>query len=233
MRLVQFACIAFLILFTACGSQHEFDPGPPSGWEGEEGRWWQEGVDTSVAFRDLQSLPTMGVDRIPNVPGTNPAVRAMVAQNVKQGLLRLYRNQPEVIDSLFDAHVVRLISEADVSGDRAELSDQLQQDGYRSIGRHFQEPRTRLTLGDDVPVIYPDSLRRQGISGRVSMQVYLNEEGEPLAVMLVDGVHPVLDDLAMEATTEMRWRPAYLMRRGNWLAIPSWARFNINFTTGP
>lgn len=169
----------------------------------------------------------MGVDQ----SALGPA-RASFARSVKQALIRLYRNQPEVVDSLFNVHVVPDIESAQFSTDIMSDVDQFKQDGYRAIGRAFQEPRTVRTLGEDITVVYPDSLRQAGIGGRVSMQVFLNEEGEPVAIELLEGVHPVLDDLAMTATTEMRWRPAYLMQRRDWVAIPSWARFNINYATG-
>lgn len=231
MRHLPFLALAGLLLLSACNS-NSYEPGAPAGWHDAPDRWWQEGVDTSVAFRDLESLSSMGVDEVPTFSAGGTVSRGAVAQSVKQSLIRLYRNQPEVIDSLFQAHVVPQIERAQLSNDTSEDVDRLRQEGYRAIGRAFQEPRTRLTLGEDIEVTYPDSLRERGVSGRVSMQVYLNEEGEPLAIKLVDPVHPVLDDIAMQATTDMRWRPAYRLQRGNWVAIPAWSRFNINFSTG-
>ncbi len=217
--------VSFLAL-SACSSSG-YEPGAPAGWEEGGNRWWRDGVDTSRAFRDLETFAAMGVEQTPI-----GKARAGIAESVKRSLIRLYRNEPEVIDSMFQVHVVPQIERAELGNDTSADVDRLKEEGYRSIGRAFQEPRTRLTLGEDVQIVYPDSLREAGVSGRVSMQVYLNEEGEPLAIKLVDSVHPVLDDIAMNATTEMRWRPAYLLQRGSWSAIPSWARFNINFSTG-
>jgi TonB family protein len=163
---------------------------------------------------------------------TPVAGRGVVVEGVKRGLLRLYRNQPEVIDSLFERVVVPRIERAELTADTRSDIDRITQDGYRALNNNFQEPRATRRLGEDVQVVYPDSLREQGIGGRVRMQVYLNDDGEPVAIQLLDGVHPVLDQIAMQATTEMRWRPAYVMHRGRWVELPSWARFNINFATG-
>lgn len=231
-RLLSFLPVFALLLLSACGqSNQEFEPGPPAGWQGEDGRWWQEGVDTSLAFRDMESFESMGVDEMPTFAESGRISRGAVAQSVKQSLINLYRNEPEVIDSLFIAHVVPDIRDAQLTSATEDV-DRLKKEGYRTLGRVFQEPRTSRRLGEDIQVAYPDSLRRAGVSGRVRMQVYIDEEGEPRAIKLIESVHPVLDDIAMKATTEMRWRPAYLLRRGNWNEIPSWSRFNINFASG-
>lgn len=231
-RLFSLFTIFTLFLLSACGqSSRQHEPGPPAGWQGEDDRWWQEGTDTSRAFRDLESFESMGVDEMPTFTESGRISRGGVAQSVKQSLINLYRNHPEVIDSLFIEHVVPDIQEAQLTSATEDV-DRLKKEGYRTLGRHFQEPRTSRRLGEDVEVVYPDSLRRANVSGRVRMQVYIDEEGEPQAIELIESVHPVLDDIAMTATTEMRWRPAYLLRRGNWNAIPSWSRFNINFASG-
>lgn len=228
-----------LLIFTlaACnGGSSEYEAGAPDGWRSEEDRWWQESVDTSRAFRDLESFEAMGVDD-PDVTYASSAGgvsedRGALVESVKQSLVRMYRNHPEVVDSLFAEVVLPRIQRASLSDDPRENVDRLKREGYQALTRNFQEPRTRLSLGEDIPVVYPDSLRRQNISGTVRTQVYLDEEGNPRAVKLVDSVHPVLDDIAMQATTQMRWRPAYLLRRGQWNEIPSWSRFNINFSSG-
>lgn len=228
MRYVTTALVVtILVIFSACNSSTPYEEGAPAGWEESDGRWWSSGVDTTVAFRNMETIESMGVDQT-----DIDRARVSFARSVKQALIRLYRNQPEVVDSLFHVHVVPDMAEAQFSSNVMSDVDRFKEDGYRAIGRSFQEPRTRLALGEDITVVYPDSLREAGIGGRVSMQVYLNEEGEPLAIELLEGVHPVLDDLAMTATSEMRWRPAYLLQQGDWSAIPSWARFNINYATG-
>ncbi len=235
------ALLALVVWGPGCGST--YTPGPPEGWVGTGGettplRWWQAGVDTTGLFRDLETLPGMG---IPEPTRTYSASGQLVrdaasfepafAYAVKRSLIRLYRNQPEVVDSLFEAHVVPLIREADLQDGTAlrEQVETFKRTGYDALRKHFREARTLLRLGEDVPVVYPDSLREKGIGGDVRVQAYLDEEGVPQAIELIEGVHPVLDDLAMRATTQMRWQPAYLLQKGQWRPIPSWVRFRVRF----
>ena len=109
------------------------------------------------------------------------------------------------------------------------LVSKYQRDGYRSLSRHFREPRQTVKVGDDIPVVYPDSLRKAGIAGAVEMQLYLDTEGAPQAIWTMENVHPVLDAIAMQATTQARWQPAYLLKGGKSDPIPSWVRFRIRF----
>jgi outer membrane biosynthesis protein TonB len=70
------------------------------------------------------------------------------------------------------------------------------------------------------------------VAGTVRIQVYINEEGEPLTLQLLESVDPDLDGIAMRAMTQMRWRPTYTMRKGRWVAIPAWARLGVPFGEG-
>lgn len=221
-RAVLLLLTPLLFLLAACGGGSSYNPGAPDGWEADGTKWWIEGVDTSVAFRDLTSLQTMDVGA-----SYAPFGAGQVLSSIRQSLIRAYRNHPEVVDSLFTLRVAPQIENNFEGRDQEELK----REAYQTLTKHFQEPRTMSRLGEDVRIVYPDSLRAAGVSGRVRTQVYLNEEGQPVAVSLLDSVHPVLDDIAMKATTEMKWRPAYLLSRGQWDAIPAWARFNINFDT--
>lgn len=229
-----------VVVVAACSGGATSDQGPPEGWTGQAERWWRVGVDTNRTFRDLETLASMGVtdaeaDAVMAADRRSAQGEVLVRQwsrTVRQDLVRLFRNHPEVVDSLFEQHVVPDIAEADVTGPRAETAEALKQAAYRTLRSHFQEPQTALQLGDDIPVPYPDSLRRRGVEGRVRMQVYVDEEGEPTAIELIEGVHPVLDAIAMRAATQMRWRPAYLMRSGRWASIPAWTRFSVRFRAG-
>ena len=236
---------ALLLVLTAfafaagCSSEPEVTRGPPEGWTADGDRWWRAGADTSGAFRDLGSLQSMGVKgadityavSMALAERKSTAVRQL-SRAVKVSLLPIFRNEPEIVDSLFERHVVPRIEKADLDRAPDHLVDRFKAEGYRILARHFREPRTVLSLGTDVPIVYPDSLREAGVTGRVRMQVRLNAEGEPVALQLIDGVHPVLDDIAMEATTRMRWQPAYLLETGKSRPVPSWVRFTVNFQTG-
>lgn len=223
-----------------CTASESIDLGPPEGWEAQGDVWWLSGADTSNAFRSLDRLADMGV-AVGN--GTLAATTAIAQQSgianermqlaIKQSVIKLYRTQPEVVDSLFDRFVVPKLAGVSPSENTVEQIEDLKKVAYNSIRSHYQEPRTMLTLGKEVPVPYPDSLRLKQIGGAVRMQVRLDAEGNPVAVKLVESVHPVLDAIAMQATTAMRWRPAYLIRKGSWNAIPAWARFTVRFRTPP
>jgi TonB family protein len=208
---------------------------PPGGWSAADGRWWAEGVDTSQVFRRLDSLQTMGVGEgesyAASLQGANPD---QFAQAVKEELLALYRNNPEVVDSLFEAYARPDIAEADLSvSDEEEMRNKLNQfknESYKAISQHFTEPRRQ---SQELSISYPDSLRREETSGEVEMQLYLNAQGQPQAVELLEGVHPVLNGIAMNAATRTQWQPAYLTRDGEQQPIPSWVRIPINFQPPP
>jgi len=210
--------------------------GPPAGWTGTSDRWWRIGEDTTGIFRDLETLQAMtntDVTYASNLVMAQDQVLAhqLLAHAVKQSLIRIIRNEPEVVDSLFETYVVPKILRAKINGDPRDLLKKYKRVGYKVIRRHFIEPRTIRRLGTDIQIPYPDSLRRRKVGGSVRMQVYIDDSGEPIAIEKLKAVHPVLDDIAMRATTEMRWQPAYLLDVGKSNPIPSWARFNVSFST--
>lgn len=235
--LILMCCVAFLM----AGCSGERPTGPPSGWQAADGRWWKGDIDTARAFQDMESLEDMQVDRPEEVysgGGLAPqqgAATAQLTRAVQEELLAFYRKKPEAIDSLFSGYVQPMIAEEVQSGavDRNDVEDEverLRDEGYRTLREHFRGAQSRLELGSDVPVHYPDSLRSQGVGGRVEMQVRINAEGEPVAVRLLEGVHPVLDDSAMRAATQMRWEPAYLLEGNSWEPTSSWVRYTVSFT---
>ncbi len=223
----------------ACSTSSKYEPGPPDGWTSEGTRWWRAGVDTSRAFRDLESLSAMGVKNAEITYASSMSLSRQkdlalrqLSRAVKTSLLPVFRNHPDVVDSLFERHAVPRLAEADLSRPPDRLVDKYKKEGYRILARHFREPRIVVSLGEDVPVVYPDSLREAGVTGRVPLQIYVDKSGEPAAIMLLDSVHPVLDDIAMNATTRVRWQPAYVLIVGKSRPIDAWVRFTVNFATG-
>ena len=230
--------IAVLVFVTyGCAEETPLRQGPPEGWEGNATMWWQADQDTTSFFRDLESLETMQVAGSEVVylgkgaVGSEREVRQQFKKAVKQSLIRMYRNEPAIVDSLFEQYMAPRIEKVKFTSDPGGDVEKFKKDAYKQLRRHFREPLTTLKLGTDVPVMYPDSLRQLEVAGEVKLQVYLNAEGEPQSVELLEGVHPMLDQSAMDATTRMRWMPAYVEDDGEWKAIPSWARFRINFST--
>jgi len=228
----------FLVAMLAmgCAAEEGAETGVPTGWEASDGRWWRTGFDTTGVFRELETFEDMGssgsgVTFVANAQMTNRpgSLQEQFESRVQRSLIRLYRNEPELVDSLFERYVRPTLAGKADANDLNRKVDEFQRKGYGILRNHFQEPQTALVLGKDVDVPYPDSLREKQVTGAVKTQVYLNKEGEPMAIMLLEDVHPVLDAIGMRATTEMRWRPAYRIRNGNWVPVPAWARYNLRF----
>ncbi|HEX7069622.1 MAG TPA: energy transducer TonB [Rhodothermales bacterium] len=229
--------VALAISLVGCGGASEPLGELPPGWEEEPGRWWVAGVDTANAFRPLDDLDAMGIESHliyasnARLAQQKSLQRDQLIDAVKRSLVRLYRNEPAVVDSIFNTHVTPLLSEASLTGNPEELVERNKKKAYDTIRRHFREPVPLLQLGKDIQVPYPDSLRKRGVAGAIRMQVMVNESGEPQAIELIESVHPLLERIAMRATTEMRWQPAYLLRKQEWKAIPSWSRFTVRFAS--
>lgn len=189
----------------------------------------------------METIDDLGVedeDVVFLAPGEVAALRrndrSQFERAVKRSLIRLYRNEPVIVDSIFVAHIRPMLDDVKFTNDPVQDIEKFKQKAYKTMReRYFREPRTKLELGTDVPIVYPDSLREKGIDGAVVLQVRLDASGAPLSVELIKQVHPVLDQIAMEATTRMRWLPAYVMKKKDWQPVPSWARFRIAFSSQP
>lgn len=237
-RLLVITSTAAVLSFAACRPEPQAPAGPPEGWATDGDRWWRSSADTAAAFRDLETLQSMQVKGADLTYSADLALARdrgtatrQLARAVKVSLLPVLRNEPEVVDSLFERFVVPRIEEANFSRSPDDLVEQYKKEGYRILARHFREPRATKRLGTDVPITYPDSLREAGVTGRVKMQVRVDTAGAPVAVELLQSVHPVLDTIAMRAVTEARWQPAYLLRVGKSDPIPAWVRLDLNFQT--
>lgn len=229
--------LAALCLFSwvgGCQTAPPYTEAPPD-WETADGRWWKAGVDTARVFTDLSTFRTMGIEfeevafEAARPPEQQPVrMKRKVMNEVQKELLPLYRHRPSVVDSLFEEFVapeIRSLRAPKQSGFDETVERQTER-AYQVLRQHFNEPRTRLTLGEDVPIVYPDSLRSEGTGGRVEMQVYMNARGEPQAVELMNGIHPILDKIALRAATQMRWDAAEL----EGTPIRCWVRYSIQFT---
>lgn len=233
-RWIAIALTGLLFMF-GCG---EDDPTvPPSDWEGTETRWWQEDVDTSEVFRNLEDLTTMGiVDEEELTLSQGGSITQEQFENaIKQSLLRLYRNDPETVDSLFEEYAAPQLQDADLSGDvvqsDGEIDSKLLQEykktAYDAINEHYREPQSKESVSG---LPYPDSLRTEETSGEVILQAHINTDGRVDAVEVVQSVHPVLDAIAMRASaTQTTWEPAYVLRDGEWEPSGSWVRSTVPY----
>ncbi len=232
--LLSFFVLAAPLLAGCSSSENGNATEAPPDWETASDRWWKSGTDTSEAFRNLESLEAMGLtEEVTFAASATGITDEQAARQAKSNVLPLYRHEPQVVDSIFAQYVAPELEKAVAAGgDAREAVDQFKNTSYDLLRDHFNEPRERLALGEDVDVTYPDSLR-QTASGEVQMQVRLNAEGEPVAVELLEGVHPTLDRIAMRTATQMRWDPAQVAQGSEWQPIPSWVRFAVHFRRPP
>ena len=185
--------LPLLLTLAACGP----DLGPPDGWEASEDgtRWWRAGIDTTGLFPDHSTFEAMGVERRPEGPRH---------RNVQQALITTYRSSPHLVDSVFTVNVSPYLSG---SGNQVPLEEAVQESAKR-LREMYMGPRQdpEVKFGREVPYVYPDSL--QDVQGRVEVQAFVareDNEGMPIALRLVEPVHPVLDALTMQAAARMRY----------------------------
>ena len=218
---------AALAMLAGCGGS-SVETSPPEGWQADSTRWWTAEADTASAFRDLSTIEAMGVGGQAPVFSANADPTAeQVALAAKQDLEKLYRKAPETVDSLFAEHVAPRAGKIASAPNVQDSMDAFVKRSHDRITDHFYPPVQKLQLGEDIPVPYPDSLRSQG--GSVWMQVRVSAQGEPRAIKMIEGAHPVLNDVVRRAVTQMRWEPARV-RSGNygWRDIPSWTWVNVS-----
>ena len=214
---------------------------PPDGWQTTEARWWQEGADTSHVFPNLDSLTTMGIlDQKVSVAQGGEVTQEQFIMAIKQSLLPLYRNNPMVVDSLFEEYAAPKLEDVDLSGSiigekgqlKSKILNKNQKGAYEAITEYFREPQREASPD----ITWPDSLRSEEHAGIVKLQVHLSPEGEgdnavaqADAVEVLSGTHPTLDKIALKAATNATWEPAYLLEDNSWTPIESWVRFNVPF----
>lgn len=233
------AALLFLIglLAVGCGSEPTDPTRPPSGWQADDSRWWATGVDTTHAFRRLETLDDMGIQRPQMALGQSGLTQDQFNGAIKRALLPLYRHSPAIVDSLFVRYGTTPLGNVNLAapdlvqpGGRLnpDVVSEAKQAAYAYIREHFREPQ-RKRNADQPGVPYPDSLRTPAASGTVHLQIRLDAEGQPVALRLLDGPHPTLNALTMRTVTQRRWEPAYVKRTNRWDPIPSWVRFRLTF----
>lgn len=212
-----FALLPFALglLLTACSGD---DLGPPDGWTGQgTDRWWIEGVDTSLAFRDLETLEGMGA-RV--YEGED------LGASVQNRMIELYRTNPELIDSLFAVHGLPAVQDgAADAGDRTAQREAMVTAINREMARHYRQPLVKT----QAQPVYPDSLREAGVGGQVVLQVYVDDQGHPLAVEKVEGANPTLDALTMQVATQTRWTRPWVITGGQERYVPGWTRLKLTY----
>lgn len=211
-------CLALLFLAAGCGeSGPSGSAEPPEGWEtvGTE-RWWRADVDTAVAFRNLDTLATMGIE----------VSEIELIGGLQRRLTASYRNHPEVVDSVFNEHVAPAMLEIAEAGeyDPDNWENYINQ-AYREIGTHFMFARHKF---DETPIVDPrPAAMTEG--GTWNGQIYIDETGTPAAIETLQSTgNETLDALIMRMMSELTYVSAYV-RRGSQepLMMGSWIRQRV------
>ena len=227
------ATFAGLMLFLAgCGGGG--DPtAPPSGWNASESRMWKEGADTSKVFRDLESLSAMGVLDEEFALSSGGVNQDQFKKAIKRSLENLYRTNPALVDSLFGEHAVSELEGADLSGNvikdgqlEPKLLNKYKKKAFKAVNDNYRQPKLEEGVSG---ITYPDSLRQEGVSGKVQLQMHIDTTGTVDAVEVVNSVHPTLDAIAMKAATGTTWEPAYIKEDQEWKPRPGWGRSPVPF----
>jgi TonB family protein len=224
---------AFLFLLTGCGGGGGGNPAaPPSGWNASETRMWHQDVDTSAVFRDMGSLTAMGVLEKEFALSAGSITQEQFQKAIKRSLEELYRSNPILVDSLFEEHAVPLLQDADLSGAvedgelKTKVLQEYKQKALKAVDEHYEQPKIQEGI---TGLPYPDSLRTEENSGKVEVQLHVNEKGLVDAVEVVEGTHPTLDAIVMKAATQTKWNPAYVAEDQKQVPRPGWGRLSTNF----
>ena len=199
---------------------------PPDGWDAiAEDRWIRTGADTSGAFRDLASVEAMGV-----ADSSNDVIRY-----AKEQMLYLYRTSPEVVDSVFMAVAYPILDKTyPTQGFQEQVDLALNDAKIAMLGGRGEQAVYRQATAKPTPppdrAVYPDSIRARGVTGQVVVQALVSEEGQPVAVQLIEIVNPTLDALVMRQAATTTFNPAWVVvgRRGG-KAIRNYTRIPMTF----
>lgn len=220
--------LAALLLITGCGSE---DPtAPPDGWETNGDRWWRAEADTAEAFRDFSDMEAMGI--LENVESQMAIEGGQVSgedflKAVKRELGDFYKSNPALIDSLFNQYAVEALGTEPRRGTVEDTLDATVQQARRLLDDYYRRPEVQ----EQSSVTYPRDLYDQGIEGNVELQVRVNTSGDPIAIRVVESVHPELDAIAMRSAALMRASPARVRYTKNeeWEDIKGWVYFDVPF----
>lgn len=225
---MRFLCTAILVcplMLAACASESGAPDGPPSGWAAADGQWWVEGTDTSGVYRNLDSLSTMGVTLAEDEYG----------RWVQQQLLPLYRTNPDVLDSLFQAVAVPMIDASQAEGTAAgAVLEEVKQAFLELYRQPVADP------ADAPSISMPDGAG--SASGRSVIQVRVEPTGEqtdqgayigePVAIEVLQSVHPVVDAQLMRAASERTYYAGYVItdpRTNENEILGGWVRLSRTF----
>ncbi len=75
-----------------------------------------------------------------------------------------------------------------------------------------------------VKPVYPPNAAAHGIRGKVTLQVSINERGEPTNIRFMDG-NPIFAESALDAVRQWKWKPL----KPNGVAVPVDTSVTVNY----
>jgi hypothetical protein len=223
-------CLLFLV---GCGGGGGGNPAaPPSGWQLSESRMWKDGVDTAEVFRDMESLSGMGVLNEDFALSAGGVDQEQFKKAIKQSLEKLYRSNPTVVDSLFEAHAASELDGADLSSAveggqlKPKLLTEYKKAAFEAIKARYRQPQ--LLEQASIKSI-PGSLRTEENSGQFVLQVHVDTTGSVDAVEVVDGAAPTFNAILMNAATRTTWQAGCLQENDQCTKkITGWGRIPLS-----
>jgi TonB family protein len=181
----------------------------------------------------MNSLSAMGVLEEEVTLSTGTLTQQQFQSAIKRTLEELYRSNPTIVDSLFEAHAVPVLEEADLGSGAVEggelntdLRETNKQKALKAIDKHYEQPKIQEGI---TGLPYPDSLRTEENSGRVEVQLHITKDGTVDAVEVIDGTHPTLNTIVMKAATKTKWNPAFVTDGQEQVPHAGWGRLSTNF----
>lgn len=231
-RWIAISLTGLLLILAGC-SEGGSPADPPPGWEATETRMWDVEVDTSYAFQNMEGLSAMGILDEEVTLSAGSISQEQFQNAIKRSLEELYRTNPQIVDSLFEAYAVPELEGFNLGGDAVEggelktkVLEKARQAAFKAIDKHYDQP----TIQEGITGLpYPDSLRTEDNSGRVEVQLHVNANGQVDAVEVIEGNDPTLNAIVMKAATETTWQPAYVTEDQEQVPHDGWGRLSTNF----
>ena len=113
------------------------------------------------------------------------------------------------------------------AGSKPSLHHALQDTSYFVVAEQMPAPVGGMAAIQK-KIHYPEIVKRAGIQGTVYVRAFVDEQGNVNKTEIVNGVHPALDEVAVKAVKETKFKPG--MQQGKPIkvivAIP--IRFRLN-----
>ncbi len=96
--------------------------------------------------------------------------------------------------------------EVDIASTTFNPTDVPAEDTGERIYRYYERPPQ---LVKQVEPEYPDVARQLGLEGTVILELVIEKDGHVSHVKVLRGVHPLLDEAAVQAAYKLKFTPAY------------------------